>query len=267
MSLSEKLGPRVAVVGASRGLGLAVVTHVLENAADSEVLATYRSSPGGLEDVDGKRKRLHLVGDVDVSMDTAGDDVVAAAKKAGWSDISSLIFVAGILAEDTLDEPKPQMALKMYDVCALGPLRVVSGLVSSGMLREGGKVGLVTSEGGSIGMRGPREGGANYGHHASKAAENMVGRLLALDLEEKGVAVVNIHPGFMKSEMTEHYAEAYSKLGAIEPEDAAPGVVEAVARVTMEDSGRFVAPLGSESLGFGVFELPDTVPPFGNLPW
>ena len=61
---------------------------------------------------------------------------------------------------------------------------------------------LVSSESGSITLRHAKEGGGNYGHHASKAALNMVGKLLSLDLKEKEVVISVVHPGFMRTEMT-----------------------------------------------------------------
>ena len=42
-------------------------------------------------------------------------------------------------------------------------------------------------------MRTKEEGGGNYAHHGSKAAENMVGKLLSNDFYDKGVTVVMIH--------------------------------------------------------------------------
>lgn len=45
----------------------------------------------------------------------------------------------------------------------LGPLRVLQALTMSGLLREGSKIGMVTSEGGSISLRTEVEGGNNYG--------------------------------------------------------------------------------------------------------
>lgn len=103
----------------------------------------------------------------------------------------------------------------------------------------------------------------------SKAAQNMMGRLLAIDLKPKGIPVVNIHPGFLKTSMTESFSEAYDKYGAIDASEAAPGIIEAVQRVTLEKTGRFVAPQGTESLGFGLegLEDPDAVGKFGDLPW
>lgn len=41
-----------------------------------------------------------------------------------------------------------------------------------------------------------------YAHHGSKAALNMVGKLLSMNLKGEGVAVGMVHPGFMRTEMT-----------------------------------------------------------------
>lgn len=90
----------------------------------------------------------------------------------------------------------------MYTTSSIAPVFIVHGLVRGGLLREGSKVVLVSSESGSITLRHEQEGGGNYAHHASKAALNMVGRLLSLDLRDKGVVVSIVHPGFMRTEMT-----------------------------------------------------------------
>lgn len=55
------------------------------------------------------------------------------------------------------------------------------------------KLILITTEGGSITLRTKEEGGGNYGHHGSKAAANMVGKLLAFDLIDHGITVAMIH--------------------------------------------------------------------------
>ena len=62
-------------------------------------------------------------------------------------------------------------------------------------MAEGSKIILVSSESGSIKLRHESEGGGNYGHHASKSALNMVGKLLSLDLKEQGISVGIVHVG------------------------------------------------------------------------
>ena len=39
-------------------------------------------------------------------------------------------------------------------------------------------------------------------YSVSKAALNMVGKLLSFDVKDKGIAVAMVHPGFMRTEMT-----------------------------------------------------------------
>ena len=60
----------------------------------------------------------------------------------------------------------------------------------------------------------------------SKCAQNMMGKIFALDVKPRGIAIVCLHPGFMKTSMTEIYADKYDELGAIGPEQAAPGIVK-----------------------------------------
>ena len=82
-----------------------------------------------------------------------------------------------------------------YTTSAIGPVFVIHHLVKGDLLAAGSKIILVSSESGSIKLRHESEGGGNYAHHASKSALNMVGRLLSLDLKEKGIAVGIVHVG------------------------------------------------------------------------
>lgn len=88
----------------------------------------------------------------------------------------------------------------MYTTNSVAPVFIVQRLVQAGILRNGSKVVLVSSEAGSIALRTSDQ--MNYGHHASKAALNMVGKLLSFDLRARGIVVSIVHPGFMRTEMT-----------------------------------------------------------------
>jgi NAD(P)-dependent dehydrogenase (short-subunit alcohol dehydrogenase family) len=94
----------------------------------------------------------------------------------------------------------------MYRTCVIGPTILVTALANASqtLLDSKSKVILVSSESGSITLRHASEGGGNYGHHASKTALNMCMKLLSLDLHDRGVAVVSVHPGFMRTEMTKN---------------------------------------------------------------
>jgi NAD(P)-dependent dehydrogenase (short-subunit alcohol dehydrogenase family) len=85
---------------------------------------------------------------------------------------------------------------------SIAPPFLIHALSQAHYLPRNSKIVLVSSESGSITLRHEKEGGGNYGHHASKTALNMVGKLLSLDLKEQGVIISIVHPGFMRTEMT-----------------------------------------------------------------
>ena len=66
--------------------------------------------------------------------------------------------------------------------------------------------------------------GAHYGYRASKAACNALGRTLAMDLKKRGIAVVQLHPGFVKTRMVNFN-------GLISPQESAIGLAERIETV------------------------------------
>lgn len=114
------------------------------------------------------------------------------------------IISAGHFTTEDLDDKGPNWdeEVLMYTTSSIAPVFIVHALHKANLLSTGSKVVLVSSESGSITLRHEKEGGGNYAHHASKAALNMVGKLLSLDLKERGVIISIVHPGFMRTEMT-----------------------------------------------------------------
>ena len=56
--------------------------------------------------------------------------------------------------------------IKTIDICACGPLRVSASLVNGGLLKEGSKIIMITSQGGSVTWRTTQNPtGHDYGHH------------------------------------------------------------------------------------------------------
>ena len=134
----------------------------------------------------------------------------------------------------------------MYTTSSIGPVFVVHELVKSGIISKGAKIILVSSESGSITLRHESEGGGNYGHHASKAALNMVGKLLSLDLKDKGISVGIVHPGFMRTEMTKGvgFDKFWDQGGAVTPDEAAKSLIEFVDKFDISKTGEYWAPRG-----------------------
>ena len=188
--------PNVLIVGASRGLGSELVQQYAQ-AKHTTVCATRRSSQTEASSSSSSSANIKWIADIDVAQESAGSKLAAAVKPAQSIDI--LVITAGYFATESLDEPNWENEVKMYTTSAVGPVFIVHHLFKAGLLGKGAKVVIVSSESGSITLRHESEGGGNYAHHASKAASNMVGKLLSLDLKEKGVAVGIVHVSFMES--------------------------------------------------------------------
>lgn len=118
--------------------------------------------------------------------------------------MAKLITAGRFSTEDFSKESGPNWdeEVTMYTTSSIAPVFLVHRLFHAGLLSKGSKVVLVSSESGSITLRHEQEGGGNYAHHASKAALNMTGKLLSLDMKDAGVVVSIVHPGFMRTEMT-----------------------------------------------------------------
>ncbi len=203
----------VLIVGASRGLGASLVNEYAANGKNS-IYATSRSAkpPASTEQV-------KYIPGIDIAKETAGQELVSHMKSLG-ATLDIVIITAGYFRTETFEEPSWQEEVKMYTTSSIAPVFICHHLVKAGLMAKGSKIILVSSESGSITLRHESEGGGNYGHHASKSALNMVGKLLSLDLKEKGVAVGIVHvgsqriyiilngaliieqPGFMRTEMT-----------------------------------------------------------------
>lgn len=187
----------ILILGATRGLGASLRKLYASKPSTKTVFATTRATapPSATEE-----SHVSWITGIDVSQPDVGQKLVSQIPSS--TKISSTIISAGYFGFETFDTADWEKQVRMYTTSAIGPVFVVQNLFKAGLLGEGSKVFLVSSEGGSITLRHEKEGGGNYGHHASKTALNMVGRLLSLDLKDKGVAVGLVHPGFMRTEMT-----------------------------------------------------------------
>jgi NAD(P)-dependent dehydrogenase (short-subunit alcohol dehydrogenase family) len=197
----------ILLIGATRGLGASLATHYASLPTTSTIYATTRASK--TPDTP-KHDKIRWLLKVDISESDVGDTLTAQIIPDGKT-LDTVIVNAGYFGLESFDEPDWQKQVRMYTTSAIGPVFAIQALVKRNLVRSGGKFILISSEAGSITLRHESEGGGNYGHHASKAALNMVGKLLSLDLKDKGIAVGMVHPGFMRTEMTksvgfdEHY--------------------------------------------------------------
>ncbi|KAI0172668.1 oxidoreductase [Hypoxylon sp. FL1284] len=252
------------IIGATRGLGAALVREY--SARSTSVFATTRSdvAPGGFPN------GVEWLSHIDLTKSNVGHNLTGQLKGAKPLDV--VIINAGrFTTEDFSAEKGPDWdeELTMYTTSAVAPVFVVHGLAHAGLLKAGSRVVLVSSEAGSVALRHEKEGGGNYAHHASKAALNMAGRLLAIDLKDEGVVVSIVHPGFMRTEMTRGvgFDKHWDEGGAVTPEEAAKSLVDWTEKLDMSKSGEYWAPRGPRDIGMAETVLGKNLETPLRLPW
>lgn len=111
---------------------------------------------------------------------------------------------------------------------ASGPLLLTQALANQ--LADGARVANVSSEIGSITLRDEFR---TPSYAVGKAAQNMVSRLLAHALSARGIVVVALHPGWVRTDMGGESA-------ALSPSQSAAGLLRVIDNLKASDSGSFI---------------------------
>jgi NAD(P)-dependent dehydrogenase (short-subunit alcohol dehydrogenase family) len=211
------MSPNVVITGANRGIGLSFCKRYLE--LGYNVYAVCRQAGDELPNLD-----VIVIDGVDVS---DPEDIEKLKGALHDIPIDLLINNAGIWGKEVLGSIDYDTIKKVIDVNALAPLRVTEALL--GNMGTGSKIALITSRMGSI---EDNTSGKGYDYRMSKAALNMAGKTLAIDLAEDGIPVGIYHPGFVRTDMG-------GENGDISAETAAERISERIKELNLNNSGSF----------------------------
>ena len=226
--VSAETSMTVLVTGANRGIGLELVRQM--RARGHQVIGTARKPEQAME--------LKETGARVVQLDvTDSNSIRAMAEQLKGQRIDLLINNAGMLGHNaqSFAETDFDQVIATFDVNSLGPMRVTQALLPNILAGSGKTVIQISSTMGSI----ANNSGGYYGYRASKAALNMLNKSLALELADQGITSVVIHPGWVQTRLGGENA-------AITVEDSVTGMVQVIAKLGPEDSGRFLDYQGEE---------------------
>jgi NAD(P)-dependent dehydrogenase (short-subunit alcohol dehydrogenase family) len=221
--------PTVLITGANRGLGLEWTRQYLE--AGWRVFATCRHP----EAADALRGLIAGHGHATLyRLDvTSPQDLRSLQMDLETEPIDVLLNNAGVY----LDKFDPGLGGLHFDawegsfaVNTLGPARVTEAFLDN-VARSGRKlVVAITSHMGSIAEIGSP--GA-YAYRASKAALNAVMKGMSLELKGRGIGVLLLHPGWVRTRMG-------GPDGPLSPAQSVAGMRELVEGFTLDRSGSFL---------------------------
>jgi NADP-dependent 3-hydroxy acid dehydrogenase YdfG len=218
-------GKTAVVTGASSGIGEAT-SRLLAHNGCNVVLAARREDR--LRDLVAELGEGALAAPTDVT-DPAACAALVARTVERFGSLDILVNNAGLGLYGSIADGDPEDWRKMFDVNVLGVLYVTRAALRQ-MLRQGsGEVVFVSS---LAGRRVPRADATVYA--ATKHAITAVAEGLRMDVHEKGVRVINVEPGLVRTEFPEssypsaeeYYAE--KDYAPLEAEDVAAAVLYAV---------------------------------------
>ncbi|GGX65474.1 3-oxoacyl-ACP reductase [Streptomyces anandii] len=183
-------GRTALVTGAARGIGEAVAETLARDGAHVVVLDVPAAEKGA-------RALAERLGGTALTLDITAADAggrIAAALPGG---LDVLIHNAGVTRDRRLVNMPAERWSPVMEVNLASVLRTTDALLASGTLRPGGRIVATASIAGLAGNAGQ----TNYG--ASKAGVvGLVRSLAPRALEEHGVTVNAVAPGFIETRMT-----------------------------------------------------------------
>lgn len=228
---------RIFITGANRGVGLAFVQQLAQ--AGHKIWAGCRT-PAEAADLQQLQQQypeqIYLV-KIDV---TNPAEVQQAAELVSQqtNGLDWLINNAGVLARgETLANFDPAVMRHTFDTNTIGPMTVIQAFYP--LLKQGSEPLIVniSSQLGSLLAMRPNWG--RYSYNASKAALNMLTRMLAFDLAADGIRLLAFHPGWVQTDMGGANAD-------VSADNAVTGMLRTISSLPPEATGRFLTFEGKE---------------------
>lgn len=216
------------ITGANRGIGLNLTQQLL--ARGETIIATARDPDRATE---LRALAQHNTGKIDVfALDVTSDASVAAfASALGDRTIDVLVNNAGTIGRhpQSTSEMDFEGFLETLNTNTVGPLRVIQAVIRNLKRSSAPKIATISSMMGSMSYAKSD----TLAYRVSKAGVNKVMQAVDTDMKPQGVAVLTLHPGWVRTDMGGAGAD-------IAPEESASGIIARIDELSLSHSGRFL---------------------------
>lgn len=219
--------PHALITGANRGIGLEHARQLLDRTWTITAAVRDPGAATDLKALDPGDGRLRIV-----RYDAA--DLGAAEKLKSEVDgpIDILFANAGVMGPASQNDYRTAASEEFLDVIrvnSVAPLALAGAFADQVAASQMKVIALQSSRMGSI---ADNDSGGRYVYRASKAALNAVGKSLSVDLKDKGIIVLVLHPGWVRTDMG-------GPNGNLTVTECVDGQLDLIARANPAMNGRF----------------------------
>ncbi len=220
--------PTLLITGANRGLGLELCKQFLQS--EWKVIATCRNpeSATRLSVLKDKYPKLLSIHTLEVSN---GDHINELKTQLGETPIDILFNNAGVYAAESAEFGSSDAVvwLDAFKVNVISPMKMMEVFVENVANSDRKIMANMSSKMGSI-AETSTDGSIAY--RSTKSALNMVIARVALDLKEKGIITLALHPGWVRTDMGGANAD-------FSTEESAISLIKIMNNASIKDTGKF----------------------------
>ncbi len=238
MMSSSNLPDIAVVVGASGGVGAALVARLAGDRRFAAVLALSRCSanaPSGPRIVQGA---------IDITDPASIEAAAEQARRLG--SVRLVIVASGVLHADGIAPEKSWSAIdadtmaRVFAVNSIGPALVARFFLPL-LPRQGRAVFAALSA--RVGSIDDNRLGGWYSYRASKAALNMLLKTLAIELARRApeAICIGLHPGTVDTDLSQPFSGKLAPDRLFSPAQSADHMLKVIEGVGADDSGRVLA--------------------------
>ncbi|MFK7895370.1 MAG: SDR family oxidoreductase [Myxococcota bacterium] len=247
--MGEELSEVALIQGASRGIGLALVEALLTRSRVKRVIATSRNPQAskGLTRLKAEHGDRLDTASLDLNDEASIANATDQIRQEGVHRIHWLFNCAGVLhdeqglaPEKRLEDITAESLEKVFRVNAFGPLLMAKHLLP--FLRHPDRAILVNLSARVGSIEDNRLGGW-YGYRASKAAQNMMTRTIAIELSRRArnVICVAMHPGTVDTDLSRPFQRGVPEDQLFSANRAAAQLLRVAENCSAEHHGCFLA--------------------------
>ncbi|MDY0269181.1 SDR family oxidoreductase [Trichloromonas sp.] len=227
------MGKTILITGANRGIGLELTREF--SAHGWRVLACCRDPQvaGELKNLAERLPEALRIFPLEVT-DSARIQELSAVLADEAIDI--LLNNAGVSGPERQDfgAIDTDAWLRTFRINSIAPLDMAAAFVEQ-VARSRRKI--IATVGSQLGSLTENTEGGMYAYRSSKAAAHMVTKNLAIDLHDRGIIAVALHPGWVRTRMGGPEAP-------VMPRQSAAELFQVLTSLTLKDSGKLWAHTG-----------------------